>query len=74
MTLAREDWDFSSLDKSEIRAALKWEILRECPDVPEIVAKAKLWLSGQLSTQKPPLPQGKRRAWKGRIPDLARQR
>jgi hypothetical protein len=71
MTLAREDWDFSDLPKCELRAALSWEIRRECPDVEEIVTKAKLWLDGRLSSRKPPLSVAQRKAWRGRNPKFS---
>ncbi len=66
MQLVREDWDFSELPTKELRAALAWEILRECPDVHEIAAKARLWLTGQLSIRKPRLSPAQRRILKGR--------
>jgi restriction endonuclease Mrr len=37
--LERNDWDFSAFPDCELRPALKWGIIRESPDVPEIVAR-----------------------------------
>lgn len=71
MTLVREDWDFSDLPKCELRAALNWEIRRECPDVEEIVAKAKLWLDGRLSSRKPPLSAVQQKTWRRRNPKFS---
>lgn len=66
--LIREDWDFSTLSKSELKAALTWEVIRECPDSREIVTKAKLWLQGKLPTRKPPISPKLRKRWGGRNP------
>jgi len=69
--LVREDWDFSRLPARELEAALSWEILRECQDVHEIVANAKLWLEDRLSKRKPPLSREQRRFWRRRNPKLS---
>jgi hypothetical protein len=66
--LTRQEWDFSTLPKNELKAALAWEVIRECPDSREIVTKAKLWLEGKLSTRKPPISPELRKRWKGRNP------
>jgi hypothetical protein len=68
MALAREDWDFSQLPKNELRTALAWEVIRECPDSREMVANTKLWLEGKLSTRRPPISAKLRKRWRGRNP------
>jgi len=49
--LSAEEWDFSNIDASELRAALLWEIRRECADVRQIVADVKPWLDRKLSNR-----------------------
>lgn len=71
MGLVREDWDFSKLPARELEAALSWEILRECQDVHEIVANARLWLEDRLSKRKRPLSREQRRLWRRRNPKLS---
>jgi hypothetical protein len=71
MMLIREDWDFSTLPKNELKAALAWEVIRECPDSREIATNAKLWLEGKLSTRKPPISPNLRKRWRGRNPKLS---
>lgn len=71
MTLAREDWDFSTVPTCELRAALDWEILRESPDVHEVVATTRLWLKGALSKRKPPLSPAQRKKWGRRNPKIS---
>ncbi len=71
MSLSRDEWNFSRLQRSEVRAALIWEVLRESPDVPEIVAQAKLSLEGRLSRRKPPLLPAQKRRWRGRNPRIS---
>jgi hypothetical protein len=71
MSLVREEWDFSKLPKPELKAALRWEVIRECPDSREVVINANLWLEGKLSTRKPPVPAKLRTRWKGRNPKLS---
>jgi hypothetical protein len=61
LPLRQEEWDFSSMPPNEYGAALRWEVLRECPDAAETVTEAKAWLNGTLSTRRPPLPPDKRK-------------
>lgn len=71
MVLIREDWDFSTIPKNELKAALAWEVIRECPDSRETVTNAKMWLEGKLSTRKPPMSSNLKKRWKGRNPKLS---
>ncbi|SRR6266568_2444825 len=49
--LSREEWDFSEVPMQELKTALAWEVVRECSDVPGVVARAESWLDAEVPDQ-----------------------